>query len=170
MGEDRVSNELSTKLTAIHVSWRHNPFDSCILHPCNKQICTVLTKKKPEENIEFILKQPNQLCILCLLYIFFSLVWLQCLALFRDQALLFVESPQIDCTAHERGIFCLVLQPLELHVWIMYQRQWTEIIASCILPFLFAFFLFRRRNSISESASNQCVETWWEHHILMQPD
>ena len=76
MGEDRVSNELSTKLTVIHVSWRQTPLIIPIffIYVTSKSVKSKTKKqnktKKPEENIEFILKQPCQPCILCLLYIF----------------------------------------------------------------------------------------------------
>ena len=50
----------STKWTAIHVSSRHDPFDSCILYPCNKHVCAVWKTKQNKktwsavQNIEFI--------------------------------------------------------------------------------------------------------------------
>ena len=33
MGKGRVSKDLNTTLIAVHVSLRHNPFDSFILYP-----------------------------------------------------------------------------------------------------------------------------------------
>ena len=81
MGKGRVSKDLNTTLIAVHVSSRHNHFDSFILYPGMQQasLHSEQTKQKTgkkafiavlSKNIEFILKQPCQPCILCLLYIF----------------------------------------------------------------------------------------------------